>query len=202
MSVHNKTLDNLVEQLKNLPGIGTRSAERIAYYILNAGKDEAMKLAMAIRDVKKDMKKCSVCFMLADTDPCEICQNQNRDCSQICVVEKTMDIYSIEKTSEFKGHYHVLGGLINPIENIGPDDLTFTALFERVRKYKVKELILALSPTLEGDATSIYISANVSDKNIIITRLARGLPAGGSLEYASKTMLVDALKGRTVFTKG
>ena len=201
MSVHDKTLDTLIEELKKLPGLGTRSAERLAYHILYADKDEAMKLAAAVRDVKENIKKCSLCFMLADSDPCHICRDPGRDAGRVCVVEKTMDVYAIERTAQFKGSYHVLGGLINPLEDTGPEKLTLASLFERTAKCTVKEIILALSPTVEGDATSLYITENISVKDIQVTRLARGLPAGGSIEYASKTMLIDALKGRTVFTK-
>ena len=201
MAVHNKTLANLIEQLKELPGVGTRSAERIAYHILMTEKEKAMKLALAIRDVKKDMKKCKSCYMLSDTDPCEICSGGKRDSSRICVVEKDMDVYAIEKTSAFDGLYHVLGGLINPVEDVGPEDLNMTGLFERIKKNNIKELILALSPTLEGDATGLYICENIDTAGVAVTRLARGIPAGGSLEYASRTMLVDALKGRTRIEK-
>ena len=201
MAVHNKTLGNLIEQLKELPGIGTRSAERIAYHILMTEKEKAMKLALAIRDVKKDMKKCGVCHMLSDVDPCEICAGRKRDTRRICVVEKDMDVYAVEKTAAFDGLYHVLGGLINPIEDIGPEDLNMTSLFDRIKSKDIKELILALSPTLEGDATSLFICENVDAGKVTVTRLARGIPAGGSLEYASKTMLSDALEGRTRIEK-
>jgi len=201
MPVHDKTLDTLIEELKKLPGLGTRSAERLAYHILYADRDEVMKLAAAIRDVKEKIRKCSLCFMLADSDPCHICRNTGRDPSRICVVEKTMDVYAIEKTAQFKGFYHVLGGLINPLEDTGPEKLTLASLLEKAAGGAVKEIILALSPTVEGDATSLYITENIDVKDIQFTRLARGLPAGGSIEYASKTMLIDALKGRTVLGK-
>jgi recombination protein RecR len=180
-----------------LPGIGSRTAERLAYHILKSSPEEAMELAYAIRDVKKNIRHCSICFNIAEADPCEICSAPDRDGSIICVVEDHKDLLALEATTEYKGHYHVLMGHIAPLEDTGPEDLTIDKLIERVKKPGVKEIILATNPNAEGDMTALHIAKLLKPFKVKVTRLARGVAAGSSLEYANKAVLTDAITGRT-----
>jgi recombination protein RecR len=186
----------LIEQFNRLPGIGPKSAQRLAYHILRVSTQEAEALAGAIVDVKERIVLCSVCQNLSDTDPCYICTNDRRDRSIICVVEEPLDILAFERTRSFKGVYHVLHGVISPMDGIGPDDLKVRQLLARVADGGVREVILATNPTLEGDATAMYLERLLSPSGINVTRLARGLPVGADLEYADEVTLTRALEGR------
>ena len=193
------SFERLVREFEKLPGIGRRSAERMAYFILAAGKDDAMALAYAIRDVKKNLHPCSVCGDLTEKPVCDICQDPRRDNGVICVVEWPREARTIEKSGEFKGRYHILMGRLSPLSGIEPADLRGTALIERVKSGAVKELVMATSPTVEGDATAVWIVREVKTANpaVIITRLARGVPEGSDLSFAQRGTIGEALRGRT-----
>ncbi len=197
MSGYTKSIERLQAEFVKLPGIGARSAERLAFHILKATEEQALGLADAIRDVKSNVRPCSVCFNLTEDDTCEICADLRRDRDKICVVEQPKDLLSLETTGAFDGVYHVLMGQIAPLEGTGPEDLTIDALVARVRAGGVREIIMATNPTVSGDATALYvIEALAAFPDVAVTRLARGLPAGGSIEYASKSILADALAER------
>ena len=189
-------LENLVSHLQKLPGIGPRSAERIAFHLLRQSAEEACGLADAIRDLKTKLTHCNTCFNLTDVDPCNICSNEKRDHSIVCVIEQPRDLETIESTGAFEGVYHILLGRLAPIEGIGPEKLTIAALVERVKKGQIKEVIMATNPTLEGDGTALYIAEILSPLGIKVTRLARGLAIGSQLEYTSKATLADAIGER------
>ena len=193
------SFERLVREFEKLPGIGRRSAERMAYHILAVGKDDAMGLAYAIRDVKKNLHPCGVCGDLTEKAVCAICQDSRRDNGLICVVEWPRDSRAIEKSAEFSGRYHILMGRISPLSGIEPRDLRIGALVERVKAGSIKELVLATSPTVEGDATAVLIVREVKAVNsgVIITRLARGVPEGSDLSFAQRGTIGEALKGRT-----
>ncbi len=195
-SVYTETLNRLIEEFGKLPGIGPKSAERLAFYILKTEGAEAIKLADAIRDVKTRIKRCKVCWNLSEEDICPVCSDPGRDKSVICVVEQPKDVISLEKTGACKWLYHVLGGHIAPLDGVEADDLTIDKLVDRVRGGEVKEIIMATNPNLEGDGTSLYISSLLRPMGVRITRLARGLPTGSTIEYASGRMLTDAILGR------
>ncbi len=195
-SVYTETLNRLIEEFGKLPGIGPKSAERLAFYVLKAEGAEALKLADAIRDVKTKIKRCQVCWNLSEQDTCQICSDPGRDRSVICVVEQPKDVISLEKTGACKWLYHVLGGHIAPLDGVEAGDLTIDKLVERVRGGEIKEIIMATNPNLEGDGTSLYISSLLRPLGVRITRLARGLPTGSTIEYASGRMLTDAILGR------
>ena len=195
-SVYTETLNRLIEEFGRLPGVGPKSAERLAFYILKAESTEAMKLADAIRDVKTKIKRCQICWNLSEEDVCQICSDPSRDKSVICVVEQPKDVISLEKTGACKWLYHVLGGHIAPLDGVEADDLTIDKLVERVRSGQVGEIIMATNPNIEGDGTSLYISSLLRPMGIRITRLARGLPTGSTIEYASGRILTDAILGR------
>ncbi len=186
----------LIEEFHKLPGIGPKSAARLAYHILRTPEAGARSLAEAIIDVKEKITLCSICQNLTDTDPCVICRNTERDASTICVVEEPLDILAIERTGQFKGLYHVLHGVISPMEGIGPDDLKIRELLERLKKGTTEEIILATNPNLEGEATAMYLQRLLSPLGVKVTSLARGLPVGGDLEYADEVTLGRALEGR------
>ena len=186
----------LIEELHRLPGIGPKSAQRLAYHLLRAPKDEAQALAEAILEVKERIKLCSVCQNTTDVDPCLICVDQARDRSIVCVVEEPLDILAIERTRGFKGLYHVLHGSISPMEGVGPEQLKVRELLERLRDGSVREVIMATNPNLEGEATAMYVSQLLQPLGVRVTRLARGLPMGGDLEYADDLTLTRALENR------
>lgn len=196
MSQHAGAVSELVEQLGRLPGVGRKSAERLAFHILRVSEQEALALSEAIRKVRQDVRYCETCFNLSETDSCLICNDPNRDTTRICVVEQPRDLMSLEQAAVFKGVYHVLLGRVAPLEGIGPDQLTIDALVERVRTGNFVEIIMATNPTVEGDGTSLYISNLLSEFPVEITRLARGITAGSVLEYANREMIADALTGR------
>jgi recombination protein RecR len=192
---YTESMNRLIEEFGKLPGIGPKSAERLAFYILKAKPDQAMTLAEAIRDVKSKIKRCEICYNFSEQATCEICSDPRRDKSLICVVEQPKDVISLEKTGTCKWVYHVLGGHIAPLEGI---DLTIQQLVERVRRGDIKELIMATNPNMAGDGTALYISSLLRTTGVKITRLARGLPTGTTIEYASGKMLNDAIIGRQV----
>ncbi len=196
MSNHAGAVSELVEQLGRLPGIGRKSAERLAFHLLRVSEHEALGLADAIRRVRKDVRYCSACFNLSESELCTICADPSRDRTRLCIVEQPRDLMSLEQSSVFRGVYHVLLGRIAPLDGIGPDQLTIDPLVERVRKGKFVEVIMATNPTVEGDGTSLYISNLLSEYPVEVTRLARGITAGSVLEYANREMIADALTGR------
>ncbi|MEJ2702937.1 MAG: recombination mediator RecR [Sedimentisphaerales bacterium] len=195
-SAYTESLNRLIEEFGRLPGVGPKTAERLAFYILKARPEKAMKLADAIRDVKHKIKRCQICYNLSEQDVCQVCSDPGRDKSLICVVEQPKDVISLEKTGTCKWVYHVLGGHIAPLEGVEPDDLTIKELVERVHAGNVKELVMATNPNLAGDGTSLYISSLLRTTGVKITRLARGLPSGSTIEYASGRILSDAILGR------
>lgn len=187
---------NLIEELSKLPGIGPKSAQRLAFYLLKIKSEEAKSLADAIVCVKDKVRFCPVCWNVTDEDLCEFCKDEKRDSSIICVVEEPRDIVAIEKTGEFKGGYHVLGGAISPIDGIGPEDLRIKELLGRLNDGRIKEIVLATNPNIEGEATAMYLAKLIRPLEVRVTRLASGLPVGGDLEYADEVTLGSALKGR------
>lgn len=189
-------LQRLIDELKKLPGIGARSAERIAFHLLKADRDEALALARAVADTKEKIRPCRECFNLADGELCHICQDSRRDASQIMVVEQPKDLIALENTGVIRGVYHVLMGRIAPLEGVEPEHLTIAALLERARRTDVREVILATNPTLEGDATALHITSLLRDVDVHITRLARGIAPGAQIEYANRAMLEEAFRGR------
>jgi len=197
MSILPKSINQAIEELSRLPGIGPKSAARIVFYLLSKPSSDVKELGKSIETLKENLKTCSVCFNWAEDDPCEICKSDSRDQSVLCVVEEPLDVVALERAG-FKGVYHVLGGVISPINGIGPDDLRIAELIERIRKNsdKIKEVILATNPSLEGEATAVYIAERIKSPKIKITRLARGLPVGGDLEYADELTLSRSLEGR------
>jgi len=189
----------LINEFAALPGVGRKSAERLANYIITATEPEAMRLAIAIRDVKQTVRRCQNCFNLTDKELCSICSDSRRDRTVVCVVEQPRDVTVLEATGVFQGTYHVLGGRLSPLEGVGPGELTIDALDRRVRRDGVQELVMATNPTLEGDGTALFISNLLEDTGVRITRLARGIATGSVLEFANKEMLSDALRGRQSF---
>jgi recombination protein RecR len=200
---YTESVRRLMELFGKLPGVGTRSAERMAFHILKSNPADALALADAIRSVKENVRHCSICYNLTEADPCNICQDASRDHAVVCVVEQPKDLLQLESTGIYKGVYHVLLGRLAPLEGIGPGELTIGHLLERIRTSHteghtpIREIILATNPTLEGDGTSLYLQNELAATNVQITRLARGLPAGAQIEYSNKAILADALTGRT-----
>ncbi|MBN2063374.1 MAG: recombination protein RecR [Sedimentisphaerales bacterium] len=196
MNIHTDSINKLMAEFARLPGIGTRTAERLAYYVLKQPVDEAMKLAEAISDVKTRIRYCERCFNLSEEPLCNICRNQQRDHSIICIVEQHKDLINLEETGKCNWVYHVLLGHLAPLEGITPDDLTIDALIKRVRAGNISEIVMATNPNLDGDGTALYISSLLSGLKVKITRLARGLPTGGSIEFANKEVLSEAITRR------
>ncbi len=199
MAGYGRTIENLIEQLGRLPGIGARTAERLAFHLLKSSKADAMKLADAIRDVKTQIRPCGRCFNLAEGELCDICADPARDHAVIAVVEQPKDLLSLESTGVYRGVYHVLMGHIAPLENVEAGDLTIDSLVERVRAGDVREVILATNPTVAGDGTALHIHSLIEPLGVKVTRLARGLPTGGQIEYANRSILSDALNDRREF---
>lgn len=193
------SLEKLVEQFSKFPGIGKKTAQRMAFFVLKERKEEAEALAQAILDIKNKVGYCSVCFNITEEDPCSICRDEKRDRSIICVVEEANDVVALEKTNQYKGLFHVLGGVLSPLDGVGPDDLKVKELLLRLKGKEVKEVIIATNPNTEGEATAIYLSKLIKPLGIRVTRIARGLPAGGDLEYADQITLANALEGRVEF---
>lgn len=195
-TVYTETLNRLIEEFGKLPGVGPKTAERLAFHILKAEPAEAMALANAISDVKNKIRRCENCYNLSEQPICRICSDPHRDKSLVCVVEQPKDVVVLEKTGVCKWVYHVLGGHIAPLEGVEPSDLTIDKLVEKVKSGGIREVIMATNPNMAGDGTSLYISSLLRSIGIKITRLARGLPTGTSIEYASGKMLSDAIIGR------
>ncbi len=189
-------VSRLIEELNKLPGVGPKTAQRLAYHLVKASKDDVEALARALVDVKSKIRYCSICGNLTDVDPCAICSSGSRDRSLLCVVEQPRDLIAMERTNMFKGIYHVLHGVISPINGVGPDDLRVNGLLDRLKEGEVKEVVLALNPNVEGEATSIYLTRTIKPVGVRVTRIAYGIPVGGDLEYADDITLSRAFEGR------
>ncbi len=191
------SLNQLVEEFSRLPGVGRKSALRMAMYVLKLSKEDVMKMAQALVDVKEKITYCQSCWTFTEENPCAICSNPRRDQSMICVVEEPNDIVAIEKTNEYRGYYHVLGGALSPLNGIGPEELKIKELLQRVEP-RVQEVIIALNPNVEGEATTIYLAKLLKPLGVRVSRLARGIPIGGDLEFADEATLARALEGRVL----
>jgi recombination protein RecR len=196
MSATPKAVGRLIDELCRLPGIGPKTASRLTFFLLRSPAEQALSLAEAIRQVKERTVLCSVCFNIAESSPCPICSGPERDGAQVCVVEEPLDVLAIERTHLYHGLYHVLHGAISPVEGIGPEELKIRELLNRLKNGGVHEVLLATNPNLEGEATAMYIARQILPLGIRVTRLARGLPIGGDLEYADEVTLGQALEGR------
>lgn len=196
MRQYPKPLNRLVNELARLPGIGGKTAQRLAFHILSMEERDVLQLSDAIKEAKEQMRYCSICGNLTDIDPCAICSDETRDHSVICVVESPRDVIAMEKIKEFKGYYHVLHGTISPMDGIGPDDINLKDLIVRLQDERIKELIIATNPTIEGEATATYIARLIKPTGIKVSRIAHGIPVGGDLEYADEVTLLKAVEGR------
>ena len=196
MSMYSPSIEKLIQSFEKLPSIGNKTAARLAFYILNASEEETNDFISSIVNAKKNLKYCSKCYNISDTDPCPICSNPKRDQSEICVVEDVRDIVAMEKTHEFRGVYHILHGSISPMNGVGPDDIKIKELLTRLMDGQVKEVILATNPRVEGEATAMYLSKLIKPLGIKVTRIAHGIPVGGDLEYTDEITLTKALEGR------
>ncbi len=194
--LYTSSFSKLIEVFQKMPGVGHKSAVRMAYHVLSLSQEETDDIINAISDAKQKIHYCSVCHNITESDPCEICSNHKRDHSVICVMEQAKDVIALEKTREFFGVYHVLHGSISPMDGIGPEDLRIKELLERIADGSVKEVIMANSPSIEGEATAMYISRLIKPFGVKVTRIAYGLPVGGDLEYADQVTLVKAIEGR------
>jgi recombination protein RecR len=193
-----KPVERLIEAFARLPGIGPKTASRLTYYLVRAPEGDSLELAQALQEVHTGTQQCSVCFNItsAGVDPCPVCSDETRDAGMLCVVESPLDVLALERTGQYQGRYHVLHGAISPVEGIGPDQLRISELVDRLAREEIQECILATNPTLEGEATAMYLQRQLEGQAIRLTRLARGLPAGGDLEYADANTLSQALQGR------
>lgn len=194
--MYSQSIENLIENFEKLPSIGRKTAERLSFYILESNKKEVDEFLNAIKNAKENLKECSKCFNISDSDPCHICSDSFRNHKIVCVVEDVKDIIAMEKTHEYKGVYHVLHGAISPMNNISPDDIKIKELLERIKKEEIEEVIIATNPKVEGEATAMYISKLLSPFGIKVSRIASGVPIGGDLEYIDEITLSKALKGR------
>jgi recombination protein RecR len=190
-----ESINRLIEEFSRFPGIGRKTAQRMAFYVLKSPNEQAVQLAQSVMDMKTKIKFCSICFGITEEDPCQICDNPKRDQSSICIVEDAADVYTFEKTNVFQGVYHVLGGVLSPLDGIGPDDLKINQLIDRTQPGD--DVIIATNPSIEGEATSLYIGKLLNGKDVKVTRLARGLPMGGNLEYIDEATIMRAMEGRT-----
>ncbi|MBQ6632506.1 MAG: recombination protein RecR [Romboutsia sp.] len=196
MQVYTGPITRLIEEFSKLPGVGRKTAQRLAFHIINMNTNDVEALSKAIIEAKREIRYCSVCCNITDTDPCSMCSNKNRDASVICVVEDPRDVAAMERTREFKGQYHVLNGVISPMDGIGPDMIKIKELIQRLGTQDVREIIMATNPTIEGEATAMYIARLLKPMGIKVTRIAHGLPVGGDLEYADEVTISKALEGR------
>ena len=194
--MYSDTVNKLINQFEKLPGIGHKTAVRLAFYILEAPADVAKEMSKTLVEAKENVKFCSICYNLTEKDPCDICSDKKRDDTTICVVENVKDVIAMEKTHEYKGLYHVLHGAISPMNNISAGDIKIKELLSRISDDKIKEVILATNPTVEGEATAMYISRLIKPLGINVTRIAHGIPVGGDLEYTDEITLIKALEGR------
>jgi len=190
-------VQKLIDEFSRLPGIGPKSASRLTYFLLRGDGQQTRDLAQALTELKERTRFCSTCFNITEADPCPVCADRTRNQAQVCVVEEPLDVLAIERTREFKGRYHVLHGVLSPVEGIGPENLKIRELLARAKSEPIKEIILATNISLEGEATAMYLQKQLAPFGIKITRLARGLPVGGDLEYADETTLARALEGRS-----
>ncbi|MCX6121940.1 MAG: recombination mediator RecR [Ignavibacteriales bacterium] len=191
-----ESIEQLAEQFAQLPGIGRKTAQRLALYVLKMSRDEVVTMAKALVNVKDKVRYCTICSNITETDPCAICSNPKRERSFICIVEEPHDVLAIEKTNEFKGLYHVLGGALSPLDGIGPEELKIKELLQRLSSSPIEEIILALNPNVEGETTTLYLSRLLKPLGIKVTRIARGLPVGSDLEFADEATLSRAFEGR------
>ncbi len=189
-------INRLIDEFSKLPGIGKKTAQRLAFHVINMNANDVESLSKAIIDAKKDIVYCDICCNISDSNPCSMCSNKNRDSSLICVVEDPRDVLAMERSREFKGQYHVLHGVISPMDGIGPDMIKIKELVKRLSNQDVKEIIMATNPTIEGEATAMYIARLLKPMGIKVTRIAHGLPVGGDLEYADEVTISKALEGR------
>lgn len=196
MSVTPRAVERLIEALNRLPGIGPKTSSRLTFFLLRVPKEQALELAEAVRQLREQVVHCSICGNITESDPCPICSSDARDHTLICVVEEPLDVLALERTRQYHGLYHVLHGAISPVEGIGPEELRIRELLTRVKSGNVHEVLLATNPNLEGEATAMYIAQQILPLGIRVTRLARGLPVGGDLEYADAVTLAQALEGR------
>lgn len=196
MENYSEPIDRLINEFSKLPGVGRKTAQRLAFHVINMQSEDVEGLARALFDVKKQIKYCKVCCNISDSDVCSICSNGHRDASTICVVEDPRDVMAMERTKDYNGKYHVLNGVISPMDGIGPEMLNIKELMSRLGDGSVKEIIMATNPTIEGEATAMYISRLVKPMGIKVTRIAHGLPVGGDLEYADDVTISKALEGR------
>ncbi|TRZ51474.1 recombination protein RecR [bacterium] len=196
-----RPVQKVIDAFEALPGVGPKSAARLAYYLLNVPQEMLTKFSEALENIKKDTKLCKLCFNVGEEEFCSVCLDENRDRAQVCVVENALDLLAFERADGYKGVYHVLGGVINPLANIGPNDLRISQLLARVKTGEIKELIIATNPNMEGEATAMYITQKIKDigmeKGLKITRIGRGLPTGADVEYADGQTLLRALEGRS-----
>ncbi len=196
LSQYPEALARLIQEFTRLPGVGPKTAQRLAFFVLRMEERDVMALATALADAKRKIGRCSVCFNLADSQPCHICRDPKRDQSTLCVVEEANDLVAMEKTRTYSGLYHVLEGALSPLEGVGPESLRLPELLKRIKGGQVKEVILATNPTLEGEATAMYIARLLKPLGLRVTRIARGIPVGGDLEYADEVTLARSLEGR------
>ncbi|CEJ75385.1 DNA repair and recombination protein [[Clostridium] sordellii] len=196
MQTYSGPISTLIEEFSKLPGVGRKTAQRLAFHVINMNMNDVEALSKAIVEAKKEIKYCSICYNITDKDPCSMCSNKNRDSSVICVVEDPRDVAAMERTKEFNGQYHVLNGVISPMDGIGPDMIRIKELVQRLGNQDVREIIMATNPTIEGEATAMYIARLLKPMGIKVTRIAHGLPVGGDLEYADEVTISKALEGR------
>ena len=191
-----ESVNQLIRELSRLPGIGQKTAQRLTFYILKSDQNDVERLARSLMDIKSKTDSCTICGAITETDPCGICNDSKRDDYLICIVEDAQDIYAFEKTNSFRGKYHVLGGVISPLDGIGPDDLNLEKLYDRIESGT--EIVLATNPSIEGDTTALYLAKVLTKKKVKITRLARGIPVGSEIEYMDEITLIRAMEGRTI----
>ena len=191
-----ESVNQLIRELSRLPGIGQKTAQRLTFHILKSDQNDVERLARSLMDIKSKTDSCTICGAITETDPCGICSDSKRDDYLICIVEDAQDIYAFEKTNSFRGKYHVLGGVISPLDGIGPDDLNLETLYGRIESGT--EIVLATNPSVEGDTTALYLAKVLTKKKVKITRLARGIPVGSEIEYMDEITLIRAMEGRTI----
>ncbi len=196
MALYIKSVENLINEFRKLPGIGPKSAKRIVFFLLKLSHSDIVKFSRNLIEMKEKVKFCSQCYSLTEEDICHICRDQSRDRKKICIVEEVSDVIIIEKTGEYKGLYHILGGLLSPIENVGPDEIRVPRLLERVKDSNIEEVIIALNPTVEGESTAMYLKKILAPFGVKVTKLASGLPVGGDLEYADEITIGRAISDR------